>query len=228
MYRSWQLWAVFGVAVAVLAVGGWWFYQLGRDQVGLDLNDLGYEGTQLRGRIAALERENGTLRERLAVLDRSSQIDRQASQNVKQELLVLQEELLTAREELEFYRSIMSPGDVKPGLRIQRFHLEPGEGEGAFRYDLMVTQVKRNDRVARGVIHLKVDGTQDGNAKTLSLAEVTQPAVDKLNFRFRYFQHFEGEIQLPGAFRPAAVRVEVVPSGKSGPKRLDEQFDWPG
>ncbi|MFU8804912.1 MAG: DUF6776 family protein [Bradymonadaceae bacterium] len=75
-------------------------------------------------------------------------------------------------------------------------------------------QVKRNDQQVRGVVHLSLEGELDGHPVTLSLAELTAPAVENLPFRFRYFQHFEGEVQVPHRFRPRTVHLRVEPAGR--------------
>lgn len=227
IYRSWQLWTLLLVTLGLVLAGGWWLYQLGKYQGGEQLIQMEREHSALHEQIATLERERERLGERMAVLERSSQVDHQASMEVRQSLGALQEELTAAREELAFYQGIMSPGDVQPGLRVQKLQWEPGAAEGSFRYDLMLTQVKRNDRVARGVVHLSIVGDQEGKPATLELAKITQPAIEKLHFRFRYFQHFEGEIQLPASFRPRTVRIKLAPKGKYGPPGLERTFDWP-
>ena len=53
----------------------------------------------------------------------------------------MQDELLELRKELDFYRGIVSPGDREPGLRIQRFQLEPDTETGRVFYSLTLTQV---------------------------------------------------------------------------------------
>ena len=227
IYRAWQLWALVGFLVVLLAAGGWWLYDLGMHNGTGELARLEQEQSRLLDETEALQQERRQLADQLAVLERSSQIDRQASQVVRQSLGDLQDELANLREELAFYQGIMSPGDVEPGIRIQNLHWEPVSAYGTFRYDLTLVQVKRNDRVVRGVVRLVLEGEQDGKPATLSLAEVTEPAVEKLLFRFRYFQHFEGEVRIPAHFRPRAVQLQVEPSGKYGPPKVERSFDWP-
>jgi hypothetical protein len=227
VYRPWQVRIALIGLVILLAVAGWWIYQYGYQRGGESWQALSAERTALRQQIDVLSQEREGLQARMAIAERSSQIDSQASQEVKQYLANLQDKLLTMREELEFYRGIVSPGDVEPGLRIQRFRMEPADQAGQFAYDLMLTQVKRNDRLIEGVIHLNIEGTQDGTERTLPLIQITQPEIKWLTFRFRYFQHFEGKIQLPVNFSPESVEVRVLPKGKRAPSPLEQTFEWP-
>ena len=227
IYRPGQLvwWLV--LLCVVLAGGGWGLYQHGIQQGGEELSRLQRERPQLLAEIEKLHQEKRQLADQVAVLERASQIDRQASLDVRQGLGELQEELAGLRGELAFYQGIMSPGDVEPGIRVQRMSWEPVSAEGVFRYDLTLVQVKRNDRLVQGVVHLSLEGELDGHPVTLTLAELTEPAVENLAFRFRYFQHFEDEVRIPHRFRPRTVHLRVEPTGRGAPPRLERSYDWP-
>jgi sirohydrochlorin ferrochelatase len=227
IYRPGQLWIALAVLVLVLAAAGGWLYQRGVQQGVGEARDLWQERPQLLAEIEKLHQEKRHLADQLAVLERASQIDRQASLEVRQSLGELQEELAGLREELAFYQGIMSPGDVEPGIRVQKLYWEPVSSEGLFRYDLTLVQVKRNDQAVRGVVHLSLEGELDGHPVTLALAELTEPAVENLAFRFRYFQHFEGEVRIPHRFRPRTVHLRVEPAGRGAPPRVERSYDWP-
>ena len=104
---------------ALASIGaGWWLYDLGKLHGADELRTLRTRNGVLEKRLNKLLQDNKVLHEKSAILKRSSQIDRQAALGVKDDLATLEEELQAAREEVEFYRGIVSPGDVKPGLRI--------------------------------------------------------------------------------------------------------------
>jgi cell division protein FtsB len=227
IYRAGQLGWWLALLCMVLAAGGWWLYQRGIQQGGEELQRLQRERPQLLAEIEKLHQEKRQLADQVAVLERASQIDRQASLDMRQGLGELQEELTGLREELAFYQGIMSPGDVEPGIRVQKLYWEPVSADGVFRYDLTLVQAKRNDQLVRGVVHLSLEGELDGQPVTLSLAEVTEPAVESLAFRFRYFQHFEGKVQIPSRFRPRTVHLRVEPTGRGAPPRVERRYDWP-
>jgi len=216
------------VAAALLAYAGWWLYDLGKVH---GVSELG----SLRTRYAVAEKRNSkliagnkTLREQVAILERSSKIDRQAAKDVKSDLGKLEDELQAAREEVEFYRGIVAPGDVQSGLRIHRFSLDRGNSEGKYHYALVLTQLKRNDRMVTGVVDLKITGRMFGEPGELALAGVTRPAVKQLKFRFRYFQELAGTIRLPEGFEPEAVILDIRPEGKgkASARSITQTFDW--
>ena len=216
------------VALAVLAglsVPGWWLYDLGKLHGVVGFAELRSENQTLQRRNTGLEDEVETLRARVAVLERSSQIDQQAAQAVKSDLGRLEEDLQAAREEVEFYRGIVAPGDVNPGLRIHRFLLEPGLAEGEYRYELVLTQLKHNDRAVSGEVGWKIAGTRAGEPDSLDLAAVTDSEASQLRFRFRYFQELTGTLHLPAGFTADRVELTVRPEGKQQP--VVQHFDWP-
>ena len=175
-----------------------------------------------------VSRDAADLREQVAILERSSQIDRQAAESIKSELGKLEEDLQAAREEVEFYRGIVSPGDVKPGLRIHRFTLEEGATPHQFHYELVLTQLKRNDKIVNGVVDWRISGAMPEYQAEIGLERVTDPAVKVLKFRFRYFQELTGTITLPEDFTPSEVVLTIKPSGKGKGKTepVVQSFDW--
>jgi len=227
VYSNSQLWAVAAVVVLVLLLSAWWLFDLGKRRGVMELADLRQQRTQLEAALQQAVQETRKLQARIAVLERSSQIDRQASLGVRGELAKAQDELAQLRKELDFYRGIVSPGEMKPGLRIQRFQVEPAGCAGCWFYSLTLTQVKRNDRYVRGVVELRLEGIENDQPKSLSLAELAGDKDKVLKYGFRYFQHFEGELHLPAGFRPQRVRIRLVPKGRGQPAGIEENLRWP-
>jgi hypothetical protein len=213
-------------AAGTALYAGWWLYDLGKVRGVIELKSLRTQYSVQEKLTRKLTKDNKLLRERVAILERSSQIDQQAAQDVKSDLGQLEMELQAAREEIEFYRGIVAPGDVQSGLRIHRFTLESGTGAGEYHYDLVLTQLKRNDRLATGVVDWKIAGLMLGEPGELALAGVTNPAVKQLKFRFRYFQELAGTITLPYGFEPEKVILDVIPEGKGKPPSVKQTFDW--
>jgi len=214
-----------GLGVALFAA--WWLYELGKVRGVEELGALRTEHAMLETRHERLLEEATELRGRVAILDRSSQIDRQAALDIKDDLGQLEEELQAAREEIEFYRGIVAPGDVQSGLRIHRFTLEEGVVAAEYHYDLVLTQLKRNDQYVTGTVDWSISGIMVGEQGELALAGVTNPPVKQLKFRFRYFQDLAGKITLPDGFEPQKVVLSIQPKGKGKLPAIEQTFDWP-
>ena len=106
------------LAVLIVAYAGWSLYDLGKVRGVLELKSLRTQHTVLEKRNARLASDNKQLREQVAILERSSKIDQQAAQDVKADMGQLEMELKAAREEIEFYRGIVAPGDVQSGCLL--------------------------------------------------------------------------------------------------------------
>jgi hypothetical protein len=219
------------VVVLILAglagYGEWLLYDFGKLQGAKELKSMRTEHAELRQHFRDLNKENDILRERNAILERSGQIDRQAALDIQEQLASLQEELQVAREEVEFYRGIIAPGDVASGLRIHQFELTPGLRSHEYHYDLVLTQMKRHDRIVTGLVEWRIIGKVGDETRELKLSEVTRPGVGHLDFRFRYFQHLTGIISLPGGFQAREVVLSVRTSGKDAGEPVEQNFDWP-
>ena len=211
----------------VLLLVAWWVYDAGKLRGAVELKSLRSEHAVLQQQHAKVRSESRKLRERVAILERSSQIDRQAALDVKADLGELEGALQAAREEIEFYRGIISPGDVKSGLHIHRFVLESGIGSGEYHYELVLIQLKRNEQHVSGAVRWSISGQVQGEPAELTLVDVTQPAVQQLKFRFRYFQDLAGSITLPQGFEPEKVKLYIKPEGKSKAEPVEQVFDWP-
>lgn len=227
VYQPVQVWLVTAVALVVLASAGYMLFQRGVRHAGLELDRLDQQRIELERHLKEELSANAELRQQLAILERSSEIDQRASLDVRDEFSALQDKVQTLRKELAFYRGIVSPSDNKAGLKIQRFDLRPGVLAGRYTYKLTLTQVKRNDRFVQGVIEMDVEGLQDGESKVLSFTGLRVDNGDVLKFKFRYFQDFEGEIQLPTSFDAQRVTIRVGTTGKDRLPELEKTFDWP-
>ncbi len=227
VYSPRMLWILLAVLVVLAILGASVAFNFGRQYAGDELVRLKSERGRLDSQVESLEKHNHELRERVVVLEKSSEIDRLANLEVRDSYAALQNELLELRRELEFYRGIVSPGGEKAGLRIQRFELIPGSGPGHFDYNLTLTQLKRNDRYARGSIMIEVEGLQDGKPVKLPVTALASGDAPTLKYKFRYFQHFSGEMVLPDKFQPQRVIVRLQPRGKGQPSGVEVIQEWP-
>ncbi len=181
----------------------------------------------LRAQLATTRAERREMEEQNAVLERSSQIDREAAIGVRNDLAEAQSQVLDLRKELELYRGIVSPGDAEPGLRVQHLEFTEAHHAGRYRFDMTITQVKRNAKLAEGVIQMEVTGVENGDSAVMLLNNLGDNGDKPLEFNFRYFQHFQGEFGLPLDFKPQKVRIKLITNGKNQPPSIQKEFAWP-
>ena len=212
------------LALGALATSGWLLFERGKIQAGYESQAWINLESELRQQILALEQRNADLVRENAVLQRSAEIDRNAYNEVQKALAEAQTVTLGLREELSFYRGLVTPSDKVDGLRVDRLRVQPTARERHFQYLVTLTQVRKNDRFAAGEVDLSVSGTRGDQESSYTLAELSD-TQGVAKFKFKYFQNFEGTLELPDGFVPESVLVEVKPSGKRL-QPVSKRFAW--
>jgi hypothetical protein len=224
-HQPWRhrLKVVGGVLVSVLVL--WGMFEYGFSRAGYDNASLLQEREAMQASLKAAEEESRRLSERISILERAAQVDQQAYAQVEESLKQAQDEMLELKEEVAFYRGIVSPSETASGLAVTRFQLENIGEAHTYRFKLVLSQLKTNNRVVKGYARVAFDGVMAGEQKQLGLKELSRGKLDRLKLRFKYFQDIEGDVVLPQDFLPSRVLVEVVPTGKNA-TRLKKSFDW--
>jgi hypothetical protein len=200
-------------------------YEFGRFEGGYSKFAEVQRRRELVAQIDALEQENEKLRGEVASAELARNVDNRAYGDVEKNLGDLQAQVLKQREELTFYRGIVSPEDGIGGLRIQRFQIAAGGAQRHYRLRLTLVQSMRQDAAVTGSVAITIEGTRSNRPEQLALAQagVATRGDGQLPFKFRYFQDLEQDIVLPDGFEPRAVNVEVR-SSRLTPVR--ESYPW--
>jgi hypothetical protein len=174
---------------------------------------------------AKVEIELSRLRDDVARLKRSAQVDEQARLSLEATLAQSKVELGSLRSELAFYEKIVSGGAEQAGLAINDLNLVGTEDPRIFRFVVTLSQNLKKDRMARGSLKLAISGVQGQKLSRLDYAELGGSADRKdLAFEFKYFQRIEGTVMLPAGFVPDQVKVEA--DGVDGAGRVTREFAW--
>lgn len=208
-----------GLLTTAVAAGGW-IYNYGLSTAGFERTTAAQAQERLRAEIERHAKENEALREELARAQRSVQMSETAFQELDRALKASAAEIVKLREELNFYRNIISPLDKKAGLRIQNLLLEPAGGS-QYRYKLVLIQALKHEQTINGSARLEIAGLQDGQDAVVS---VPGPGDRPIKVNFKYFQDLEGEFELPKNFKPRRVKVQVIPTRGA---EVEESFAWP-
>ena len=107
-----------GAAVAVVAAAVF-IYDRGLSMAGFERDSAVHVREALEQETGKLRDEMQQLREALARAQRTIQMDQAAYQELDKSLKTSAQEIVRLREEVNFYRNIISPVDKKSGLRIQ-------------------------------------------------------------------------------------------------------------
>jgi hypothetical protein len=211
------------VATALIG-GGTYLYNYGLSMAGFERYAADKLNAALGEEIRKFQDENSELREALARAQRTIQMDQTAYQDLDNNLKASAQEIVKLREELNFYRNIISPADKKGGLRIQNIFIEPvgSSTTTKFRYKLVLIQALRHDRTITGNVRLEIRGMQAGEETVL---RYPLPNDKPLTVNLKYFQDIEGRIELPRNFKPRQIRVSVITA--AGNEAVEETYNWP-
>jgi len=221
--RTW----IFRVGMVALAlVAAYLVFEYGRISAGYDRVDAANERAAFEQHIASLDDTIAELKQEIALLETDKKVDREAYKEVEGSLISLQAKIQEQQDAIAFYRGIVSPADGKPGLRVQDFKLTRGSAEREFNLRLVLVQAMKHDRKVSGDVALSVVGSEGGEAKTYTLAELLPPDVETAwAFSFRYFQDFDRRLVLPDGFTPERIQVEVRSRTRSI-SSIEENYAW--
>ncbi len=202
------------------------FFFLGRGYQDYQLERVQLEREYLLSRVDELETRNHNLVEKNAHLLGGSKIERDAYELANEELVRLQRQLLDQKEELAFYRGIVSPNDAKLGVNLQTFEIRKKNNQNQFSYKMILTKNGKSTVKVRGDTRILIRGEQNGD---VSEKDITDLALEKsaanTKFAFRYFQVFEGDIALPDGFKPFEVEIGIKPTTKKV-ESFSETISW--
>ncbi len=221
-HKPWKVWLSVGLLVALIGM----FFYLGRGYQSYELDRLHLERETLLSRIEELETRNKNLLQKNAHLDGSSKIERDAYELANQELVKLQRELLTQREDLAFYRGIVSPKDAALSVNLQSFEVRKKNSQNQYSYKMILTKSGKGTKKISGGADVRIRGERAGSVSELKLTDLALEKTDKATkFSFRYFQVFEGDIALPDGFVPFEVEIGIKPTTKKV-KSFSETISW--
>jgi hypothetical protein len=200
-------------------------YELGRYNAGYDRQAVAQQRTELEVRIEHLEKDNREMRTQLAELDtfRVGRAHEQAE--VARAMGELQAQVAQQSQELAFYRGVVAQGAASIGIKVGQLRITAAERPATFNVHLSLVRSGRADTEASGTLVLSLDGTLNGEAKSLDFGALTAARTRELRYSFRYFQDFDQELIVPGNFKPEQLQLEVR-SGKKDVAPLTQSFLW--
>jgi uncharacterized coiled-coil protein SlyX len=166
------------------------------------------------------------LQERIVMLERTAQVERQTIVNLQKDMIEQQDVIYKLRKELEFYQGIMTSTGESRGLKILGLRIEEMSQPRSYYFKLILTHVSKSDKVITGKLSILLEGVQGDVARTIDIRELTLSESLSLNFKFGSFERIEGSITLPESFVVHRVMVRARPEGKKRTPAIERIFDW--
>lgn len=214
-----------GLVVLMLIVTGGALYNYGLTAAGVDSFSIFRQKSALREEMKRAKDENLELRETLARAQRTLQLNQVAYQDLDRRLKESDVEINKLREEVSFYRNIISPTNKVGGLQIERLNVERSGPAAAhqYRYKVVLVQSLKHDHTVYGRVRLEVSGVQEGKDTVLTFPG---PNDKQLSLSFKYFQELEGILKLPPNFQPARILVRINVTSPVA-QTLEQNYAWP-
>ncbi|MEP6389057.1 MAG: DUF6776 family protein [Halioglobus sp.] len=210
------------VVIAVLGLG---FY------LGLraTYSGLGIDPDSYRALMASeAERQNALeiLQSELDMQKTRNEVDRGALELVRSDIANQKQEIAELQEGLQFYRSLMAPGEIAQGLSLRAIELVSREAPGVFAYRIVAQQEARKHATVKGELYIEVFGRVGEESVSYPLSSLSDDMDSNVvTLRFKYFQSIEGELALPEGFEPESINV-VATATKPRKAEVREQFPW--
>ncbi|EKF75323.1 hypothetical protein A11A3_03164 [Alcanivorax hongdengensis A-11-3] len=208
------------VLAVLLFAGGLWLGAGGA----LDASE---HNQRLRNQVHELQEELDKARNQLAVYRTDAQVNKQAGEQVRDQLKTLRDQVAELEEAVAFYKNVMAPGDQETGLRIEKMDVQPdGSGDG-YTYKLVLVQAgdNRNRRYLSGDVTLRLVGsTADGKPVSYTGSQWLDDESET-RFQFRYFQELSGHFRVPEGVAVKAIDVEAETSGRQR-SRAEKTLKW--
>ena len=200
-------------------------YELGRYHAGFDRQAEALRRGELEVQIEHLEKSNREMRTRLAEADTIRMGRAREQAEVAKALGDLQAQVARQSQELAFYRGVVAQSATAIGVKVEQLRVTTGPKPTTYVVHLSLVRSGRADTMASGTIGLTLDGSTDGNAKSLDFPALTAGRTHELRYNFRYLQNLDQEITVPVAFKPGQLTVEVQ-SGRHDVAPLSQTFLW--
>lgn len=231
-HRPWVRWTLIGGTAFVLVVGAVLIFGFTRKitisnyaQAQSELQTLRAERRRLARDLRTAHADLRKLQEEVAYLKHSDDIEAAANESVRKSLSEMQAQAAELREQVAFYRGIVSPQESRSGVRVLEAHVKPVDSDGRWRLELVLIQSMRQNRGVSGSMDIEVIGSEGGSARTLPLDQLLLDKTLLEGYSFKYFQEFGADFRLPSGFRPLQVAVTLRPKTKDMPP-IESHFEW--
>ena len=212
-------------AITILLMFGLFFY-IGQGYQSYQLDRYSLERDTLLSQLEELKSRNRNLVKENAQLQGISNIERDAYEKANQTLIKLQQEILAQKEQLAFYEGIVSPKKADFGVNLQSFLVKPRNSQNQFSYKLILTKSGKSNKKIQGKIKALVRGEGAEGMSELNFTELhLENPVKDTKFAFRYFQVFQGNVEIPDGFSPLEIEISINPSSKKV-KSFTETISW--
>jgi len=225
-YRPIQRFSMIAILLCVICAAVIASYHLGY-RVGMAGQEKALtELSRLRSELLTKNGELDDIRQRLANINLGAEVDRQANEDVRQEVIALKDQVAKLDEENSFYRNLMAPTGNKRGLTFGAVEVVDTDTSRTYSYKVVLQQLATNHELLKGTLSFTVVGKLNGIDASFTLSQLSeQVSADVVRLRFKYFQTIQGQLSLPEGFEPERIELIAKSTGKNA-ITVEKRFGW--
>ena len=180
------------------------------------------ENDRLTSELQSSESAISDLEKQLIMQRQINKVEQAANAEAGQSLDDQIQTIRSLQRELTFYRNILAPEESQRGLQISQF-IRQAVSEDKVSWQVSLLQAGSTGNMMQGLatidlIYLSSDGEQR--------LQITNTSGNReFGFKFRYFQHLSGEIQLTQDMQPIALEVTARQYGANS-SPVTKRFEW--
>lgn len=178
----------------------------------------------LSSELAALKDRMSRIQARNAVLERETDVLRQANRLLREQESSRQATLNQQQSELDFFRRLAGTGGAQTGLDVYHVDIIPTASDRVFQFVLTLTQNIRRASIISGRVRIDIEGTVEDRPVTLYWSRISDGDTPEPSFRFKYFQQLEGYLTLPAGFEPTRLKLTLEPA--SNRRAVLRNYEW--
>lgn len=232
-YRPMQLVFNFFVGLLVVIAVAVSCYLVGYDHGAQQISLPGGPRDQLQQKYDSLIQEADHLRRQVANYQLNTEIDQKANEDIRRQLMQQTIQIAALERDITVYRGMMSSGrNSNPqGISIGVFHVTRTAQPDTYHYKLVLQKLAAMDDSFEGNMSIKISGNQllDGEEKvrSISLHELSdQYPSEQIGLSFKYFQNVEGDLVLPGGFKPNKIELLIKSTARKHPASIENELEW--
>lgn len=220
-----RVWLAMGLlAVFVAGVQGAFWVGFQRGMAGQELAHKDLSAVRLE--LDAARASELKLRQDYEAARLGAEVDQQALESVRQELLEQKTQMAELEEENQFYRNLMAPSGNARGLNIGTLELSETETPRHFRFKIVMQQLATDHTVLKGTLNVNIVGRENGEIRVVPLSDLSKDVPSaNIKLRYKYFQNIEGVLVLPDVFEPERIELVARSSGKKS-TTVEKRFGW--
>ena len=155
----------------------------------------------------------------------ASEVDQQAIEDLRKELVSWSEKYGQQEEKVKFYQSLMDPNPTNSGVYLESIEITATKEEGLFDYKILLAQRASNHARITGSVQLELLSKKNSDGiQSISLNKLTGE-LDEFSLEFKFFQQFDGSLRVPVGFDPDQIKLVVKTTGNSS-TQFEELVDW--